>query len=191
MADDFTAIFKYNEASGATAVNVVSFATFGADIDNSVMDDIVGKWFGMFWADVANANWSYEGGTRCVFPAINPTGEFFATNDADVGLDGGQAGPVQCCYLLSTSAGLGRRRRGRIYVPGISEERCQGSAITGAFLGAITLAFSDFLADIASNHDVLVGVRSELDGVVRPIQSFAAVGNVMTQRRRVERLTYG
>lgn len=189
MSNTMTMHVDYLGPEGSTANTNIHFTTEVGLFDAATVTAINDLWNDFFEA-FANDQWTSLGALRFTSPAIDPTEELFSTSIGVTGSGGGDPGPLQACILVHLSAGLGRRKNGRWYLPGASEAISSGSRIDSTSLGAITDAFVTFNVACFVDTDWFIGVRSLADGVVRPLTGGKVVENLMTQRRRVERVQY-
>lgn len=178
----------YRSTGAATATNVLHFITLGGTFTQAVMDDLQLAWSSAM-DNVLNANWLIEGAIRCLDLRVDPPDEIFTANADDAGQVTGPALPPACAAVISTSGGANRRRRGRIYLPGMTESEWSddGQAGTGV-AAAIADAFEDFATAAVSSAGWVPAVYSRTDGVSRVVTSFTVDGNLDTQRRRQQRL---
>lgn len=178
----------YRSTGAATAYNILHFFDIGGDFDQGTMDGLVND-----WADainpILNANWEVGGTTRCLDLSTDPPGEIFAAGTADDGGVSGPALPPACCACVSLSAGASRRRRGRIYLPGMTESQWSDDGLAGSGVApAIAAAVQSAATVIPSEHGWALAVYSRLDGVARVVQTLSVDGVLDTQRRRQARL---
>lgn len=169
-------------------MNVVHFKSIGGVFDNATMLEIRNAW-ALQLKEVLNANWIIDGTTRFLNLDDDPPEEIFADSDDTFGLVTGSALPPACCAVVSLSAGVGRRRRGRIYLPGMTESSWSddGQSV-GGFAGDIIVAVGAAIEDIATDSGYVAAVYSRADGVARAISSLTVDDNLDTQRRRQARL---
>jgi hypothetical protein len=164
--------------------NVLNFLSIGGDFDQATVDDIALR-IAQFKAATLDAEAILLGGTRFLNDSFSPTLELFADNTNEVGGTAGDLAPAQCSYLINTSAGVGRRKRGRIFWPGVDEAKTEnGGALVGTTAADISANFADMVGDIAIDQGWLLGVASRSDSVVRGVLSFQVSSYVHTQRRR-------
>lgn len=166
-------------------VNVLAFSDIGGDNDLSACNTIAG-----FWADFVNSTLDQEiellDGMSFVYPAAAPTDEIVSTIGGNTGGSTGDLAPLNCCYQVRTSAGGGRRRKGRIFLPGVDEAKVDnGGLLVGTTAADIADNFETFATAISTTAGFAPGVFSRLDGLVRIVQAIAVPGRVATQRRRM------
>jgi hypothetical protein len=180
---------EYVGAGGVTATNVLNFVKLGDDPSNAELDDIATGWQDVFLSYASN-QWGINGGTRFVFIDEDPAPDYEAANTGDVGTTSGGVLPAQCAICVSIIASAGRRGRGRIYLPGVSEGSvADTSHVDGLVLDAIQTALTDWIQDVLQPLSVALAVYSRLDGVVRPLNQAGIDTVIDTQRRRVARLS--
>lgn len=184
---DMTMIVEYEVAAvSAAATNVLNFVDIGGDNDESTCTAIAEEWGGQL-DEVLNDSVTIQGLTRFTYPLINPTSEIFALNDAVEGTVGTDLYAVQTAYRVDLFAGLGPRRRGHIYIPGVSEDEvASGGLIDSVQQGGIVTRVSDFITNVATNQGFLLGVYSRVGGTISAVNGVAVSPFVRTQRRRLE-----
>lgn len=176
---------EYRAPGGDSAFNILHIVSLGGTFSQANMDDIADAW-AAFWAPQANDNWQLTGAYQCLHLATDPPGELFAAGADDNGQGSGDVLPASCALVVSLSAGSGRRRKGRIYLPGIGDGDVDDlSRISSAFAGQVVADFTTFAATIGSDNGWLPAVYSREDGVAR-VATVVSVGTrIDTQRRRL------
>jgi hypothetical protein len=188
VPDGLQMLPEYVGAGGATATNVLNFIKLGDDPSNAELDDIASGWQSVFLSYASN-QWALNGGTRFVFIDEDPAPDYEAANTGDVGTTSGAVLPAQCSICVSIIASAGRRGRGRIYLPGISEGSVlDTSHIVSTVLDDIQEALTDWIQEVLQPLSVALAVYSRLDGVVRPLNQAGIDSVIDTQRRLVARL---
>lgn len=181
-------VHTFSGPGGASAACVRHWLDIGGDFDDNTADFIAGA-FGQWWSSLANEDWSYSGAIRFLDLTTDPPGEIFSGVTGDTGQGTGNTLPAQCAFVVSLSAGASRRRRGRIYLPGIGENDVDdASLVSSGFVTAALDGFTTMAADIASNVGYVPAVYSRTDGVARAVAGIGADRVIDTQRRRVQRL---
>src|SRR5688572_7169294 len=189
VPDCILMIPEYLGAGGATAANVIALLNFGDEPEGETLQGIAAGWEQVVETYMSN-QWAIQGDTQFLFLGTDPPGEEFGGNAGLAGTTSGGALPAQCSICLSTVAGGGRRRKGRIYLPGVSEGTVDDlSNISSTVRTAILDELTNWIANILQPADCTLGVYSRLDGVVRPVSSASISPVIDTQRRRVERLS--
>ena len=188
VPDTAQLVVQYSGAGGVTAANVLNFTHIGGDFDSDTATFIQGNWQA-YWSTLGVQDYLCLGGSSFRDLRDDPADEVFA---GGVDLDGQATSnplPAQCAICVSVHAGGGRRRRGRIYLPGIADEYVgDDSRYTTGVVTAAVDGIEDFTTEVAVNGGWLLAVYSRMDGVSRGVQEFSCDGVVDTQRRRVERL---
>ena len=189
---NMTGLFSYNlNGVGEAAVNVLNFVDIGGDNDEPTATGIAEAWEAVY-PDIAGTDALFEGATRFIFPAEDPTDEVFATNSGVQGAASAGIAPVQCAARYDLSAGLGARRRGHIYLPGLAEGEVEDAGlISTAHANGMLDLLGDFITDAATNWGFLLGVHSRVDGVVRGVTGISLQPYVRTQRRRMDAIAGG
>lgn len=178
----------YLGPAGATAASVLNFINIGGDYDTDAGDGILGLWE-EYWAGVSSSDWAIDTSAVWRDMTTDPADELFATGSGRDGDSTSDAAPAQCCVVASLSAGGGRRRKGRVYLPGLSLEYILSSAILlTALVEYVADEYVTFATACGVNHGFLPAVYSRLDGVVHPVTGVSADDVIDTQRRRGERL---
>lgn len=121
---------------------------------------------------------------------------------AGTGTGGASIVPVNCAVLIRKRTGFaGRRNRGRMYVPGISEVDVNGPGVIGSTaVAGWQTAVNSFYSDISAYGPVIVhsviceqgeqghtGAHSPVPGPPTPILSLEVDDRIATQRRRLNR----
>lgn len=176
---------KWSTVGGSDlGVNVLNFLSIGGVFDQGTVDGIAAL-LASFKASTLDAEAIFLGQTKFSNDSFSPTAELFADNTDEVAGTGGDLAPAQCAYLINTSAGVGRRRRGRIFWPGVDEAKTDnGGALVGTTASDIAANFTTLAEDCAFDFGWVIGVASRLDAVVRGVQSFSVSPYIHTQRRR-------
>jgi len=178
----------YRSTGAATATNVLHFLDIGGAFTQTNMDDLVTAWTAAI-SPIINANWVVDGIVRCLDLSSDPPGEIWTDTSPNNGGTAGSALPPACTACVTLSAGASRRRRGRMYLPGMTEDDWtdDGFADTGVPT-AIGAAVADAIGDVATACGYVQAVYSRVDGVSRAISSIAVDSVLDTQRRRQSRL---
>lgn len=181
-------VATYLGPGGATAANVMHFINIGGDFDSTAMAHIADGWIG-FWKQMASSSWLCNGLMEASDLTVDPPDVIFANGTTETGDGASACLPAQCAFVLSLRSVGGRRGRGRIYLPGITEgDVTDGSQVDAAFVALAVAEFSDYASEIATTDGWLPAIYSRTDGVVRAALTVGADTVVDTQRRRVERL---
>jgi hypothetical protein len=188
VADTVRLEFEYRSSGAASAMNVIHARSIGGNFDEATMLELRNEW-ALQMKEVINANWIIDGTTRCLDLSVDPPDEIFADSDDAFGLVAGTALPPACTAVISLSAGTSRRRRGRIYLPGMTESKYSddGQALAG-FAGDVIVQAGECFTNWATNSGWVAAVYSRADGVSRGVSTLTVDGNLDTQRRRQGRL---
>lgn len=175
----------YSTSAGVIGQNVIALKDIGGDNDQATATGIAELWQ-EFVAASLDQEVTVDGAPRFVYPATAPTDEIIANSAGDAGGSTGDLAPLNSCYAVRISAGYGRRRRGRIFLPGVDEAKVNdGGVLVGTTAADILANFATFALDMATDFGFAVGVYSRLDALVRIAQSISVPGVVSTQRRRL------
>lgn len=121
----------------------------------------------------------------------NDVGPFYEYVDtANGGAAGVSDSPNVAMLVRKQSLLGGRRNRGRMYIPGVSQSDVgEDGTLVGASLIAFQTAMDDFLTEIEATGCTPVLLHSESLGVLAPtpMTSFSVQSLVATQRRRLRR----
>lgn len=178
----------YTGPGGATAANVLHFVSIGGGFDQAAVDFWLEKWSD-FVRQLMNDDWSVDALAQCLDLRDDPPDELVASFPADNGVGTGAPLPAQCSWVLSLGAGGGRRRKGRIYIPGIGElDVADTSTVGGSFITAATDGYAAFAQAVAITTQWVPAVYSRADNAVHAVQTISGDAVIDTQRRRVERL---
>jgi len=181
-------VVEYNGAGGATAANVLHFVQIGGSFNQSTMDDLTAEWE-LFARTLMSEDWIMSSVNRCIDLREDPPDEIFAQNTPTAGAVLAPTLPAQCAVVLSLSGGGGRRRSGRIYLPGIAESSItDGSRLDPTMQAACADGLDQFVLDAVTNTGWLLAVYSRVNGTSVGVSSISVDGVVDTQRRRVSRL---
>lgn len=171
--------------SGA-ATNILNFVDIGGDNDLTTCTAIAELWESTTEV-IMNVDCAVEANTRFVYPLGAPTSEIFAENNGNAGAVGTDLYAASCAYRVDLSSGVGPRRRGHIYIPGVSEDEVgDAGVIDTTHLTGIVDRVVDFVADVATDHGFLLGVYSRAGGTISAITGVSASPVVRQQRRRME-----
>lgn len=178
----------YQGSGGVTAANVLHFLNAGGDFDQATCDEILQNW-DAFWAQQASNQWACDDDARFVDLRTDPPDEIFGTNTGSTGVVTGGVLPANVAACVSLSGGGGRRRAGRIYLPGIAEASItDGSRLDPTFIASILGDLITFVQDTLSEAGWLLAVYSRVNGTSAVVQSISVDTVVDTQRRRSARL---
>lgn len=181
-------VFGYSGSGGVTAANIVAFLNIGGDFD-STAGDIIGDAWANFYETVGHEDWSFLSNSLWKDLRTDPADELVIDHAVGTGDATGGVLPAQCAAVLGLSAGGGRRRKGRIYIPGIAESYVDdGSRLVNTYAPAAVAAFQDFATTCAVDAGWVPAVYSRTDGVARAVSSIGMDDVIDTQRRRVNRL---
>lgn len=171
--------------SGA-ATNILNFVDIGGDNDLTTCTAIAELWETCTEA-IMNIDCAVEASTRFVYPLGAPTSEIFAENNGNAGTVGTDLYAASCAYRVDLSAGVGPRRRGHIYIPGVAEDEVgDAGVIDGTHLTGIVTRVGDFVTDVAIDHGFLLGVYSRAGESITAVTGISASPVVRQQRRRME-----
>lgn len=114
-----------------------------------------------------------------------PSGEFTGT---EVGNVTGPGSPSNCTYLLKKNTALGGRKgRGRMYIPGVTESLVGSDGVlTSATVSSLNSEAADFLGTLAFLGHTMVVLHTDAT-TPTPVTSLVADSTVATQRRRLRR----
>lgn len=135
-----------------------------------------------------NGNWGISG--SCLFTDLSNAAlpQFVSGNDDRSGAGSGNTLPPACCLCVGISAGVGKTKHGRMYIPGIGVADVDGGGIGAALAGDAVDAFTAYVGAVATSPGVLPAIYSRKDGVARSLLT-ASVDDVLdTQRRRQQRI---
>lgn len=181
-------VVEYSGPGGATAANILHFLSIGGDFDSTAGDIIAQAW-GVLHEAIGHEDWNFLSSTLWKDLSVDPADELVLANTPISGDATGGVLPAQCAACISLNAGGGRRRKGRIYYPGIAESYVDdGSLFVGTFGPAVLSEFTTFATTCAVDAGWVPAVYSRTDGVARAVASVGIDSVVDTQRRRVERL---
>lgn len=191
IADVFRCALKWTDASAQDAVNVIHIQTNAAGRTPTQV-------FTLIDANVTANMWASVGNSGAVQEVdITPLDGVTATQSFNTGAPakwtgpgGGQQIPQSAC-LVKLSTGLrGRSRRGRIFLPFMSEAAIANGIIGGATVAAAQTAWDAFVAALVADATT----PSTLSVASYKTASAVSVDNVLieqvaaTQRRRQGRL---
>lgn len=169
----------------AVGVNVLNFMSIGGSFNQATVDAVADR-LASAKAATLDAEVTLLGSTVFRNDSFDPTAELVADNVDETGGSAGDLAPVNCCYLLYLGAGVGRRRRGRVFLPGVDESKVDnGGILVGTTASDILTEWTDAVSDIALGQGWLLGVGSRLDGQVYGAQTLSVSSFVHTQRRRM------
>lgn len=178
----------YSGPGGASAVNVLNFSFAGGTFDATAVDTIAGLWVAFAKQAIAE-DWQVSGVNLFQRRSVDPPEELHSAAASEFGDNTSDVLPPNVAIVLSTSAGASRRRRGRIYLPGIpSEFVSAGGQIDSAYAVGIVAALGDFAESVATDAGWALAVYSRIDNVVRPVTGVSMRELVDTQRRRISRI---
>lgn len=187
---DVTMVADYSMDGGGTAVNVMHFQRIGGDFDQDTVDGIVDNWKELVNA-VCSTKLSTSGSYRFTegFPVADA--ELYSASGSGTGSVTGDLYSYGAAFLIRLTAGAGRRRRGRIFLPGVPEASVgTGGGIEGTPSATLAAEIAEFVTDVATDYGYLLGVGSRLDGVVRGVSGISLGAYVGSQRPRLGRLSY-
>ena len=190
-ATDLTVIQEYTSVGGFSYVNLLHFVNIGGTFDGDTMDAIVNSWGVEVVQNTLSEDLIASGDVRCTLGFPEVTDELYSSTDDHVGQATGELYAANAAFLVSLSAGSGRRKKGRLYVPGLTETKvADGGFLNGTASSDLLTNVSDFITDVATNHGYLLGVASRVDGVTRAVESLTVSSYIATQRRRLNRVAY-
>lgn len=101
----------------------------------------------------------------------------------------GAAYSPNCSMLMSKITGLGGRKgRGRMFLPGLSESFVSaGGVIDAGTVASAQLAWTNYRVDLEANDAPMVLLHTQAGLTPTPITSLNASNKVSTQRRRLRR----
>lgn len=171
--------------------------TFGVNLPSAITptelaDGIFGYWKEEFDTVIANGYTlqavdvyvGQDGGPNLVFSSTESPQAFAGT---------GNPLPQNCAALIRKRTDLaGRRGRGRLYVPGVTETEVSGiGVIAGTYLNTWQTAANAFLGDLVSlDAQMHVLHRSEgagVEPVPTPVVALVVDDLIATQRQRLRR----
>lgn len=181
-------VATYNDAEGATAANVLHLLNIGGDFDEATGDGLAQLWADFFEL-YSVSSWAIDTALEWTNLAIDPPDSLIVTTAGNSGDSVNPSLPanVAACLSLSAASG-GRSGRGRIYLPGISEEYVTNSSLSNPFITATIAGFVSFATQAAVEHGWVPAVYSRTDGISRSVLSVGMSTVVDTQRRRSQRL---
>jgi len=201
--------------NGVNVANILDFNVVPNDVTDMsrshacevVAKDLVDHWFddvatllcssytftGVSWVDLD----SETGSVGSVSAGNTVTLPQSGSDDADP-----YSGQV-AVLVQKISVNLRGARKGRFYVPGLSEDRVSGNHLNSGFVSGLNGAFSDFLEHMTSTgtldttlyYPVVIHTRTHRDTIPptivyvsnTQINSFSVEGTTATQRRRIHR----
>jgi hypothetical protein len=188
VPDTIQMVPTYFGVGGVTAANVIHFRQAGGAFDQSSCDEVILEW-DQFTHSVMSDDWTLDDSARFLDLSQDPPDEIFGTNNSQSGVVTGGPLPAQCAAVLSISGGGGRRRAGRIYLPGIAELSVNdNSRLDSTMVTALQSGLAQFIVDVFSNVGWALAVYSRVNGTSVPVTSVAVDDVIDTQRRRVNRL---
>jgi len=181
-------VATYSDAEGATAANVLHFLAIGGDFDETTGDGIAQLWADFFELYSVNS-WQIDTALEWTDLRVDPPETLIVNTDGAIGDSTAATLPanVAACLSLSAASG-GRSGRGRIYLPGISEEYVTNSSLSNPFITATIAGYVSFATQCAGTHGWVPAVYSRTDGISRSVLSTGMSTVVDTQRRRSQRL---
>lgn len=175
----------YSTSAGVIGQNVIALKDTGGDNDQATATGIAELWQEFISGSICQEV-QVDGSPRFLYPAEAPTDELIANTSGDAGGSTGDLAPLNSCYSIRISAGYGRRKRGRIFVPGVDEGKVNdGGVLLPQTVIDILSNVGTFNLDMTTDFGFSLGVYSRLDGLVRVATSIQVPGVISTQRRRM------
>lgn len=170
---------------GEAATNVLNFIDIGGDNDEAAATGIAELWQDAM-ENVISTACAVEPRTRFIWPLVDPTDELIADNDGITGTVTGELYAASCAYRVNTSGGIGARRRGHIFIPGVSESEVgAGGVVNPIHAAGISVAVASFIEGVALTHGFLLGVFSRVGGTISGVNGLSTSTVVRQQRRRI------
>lgn len=183
-----TIVPGYSGSDGAYANNVLAMRSIGGVFDQASVDFILAQWI-TFVEPAMCSEWVILGVAECKYLAFDPPSELTAVATAGLGTATGDALPAGSACVISLRAGSGGRAgRGRIYLPGFSEDDATGSRWTPALLEQLYEDYPVFGTECASEVGWVPAIYSRTQELSRGVASFSIDSIVDSQRRRQGRL---
>lgn len=168
------------------ASNVLNFIDIGGDNDETTATAMAELWESTTEV-IINQDCAVEPSTRFIWPLGAPTQEVFAENNGNPGSLGTDLYAANCAYRVDLLAGLGPRRRGHIYIPGVSEDEVgDAGVIDPLHVTGIVNNMVSFISDCAIDHGFLLCVYSRVGESATGVSGVSCSPVVRSQRRRME-----